>query len=278
MNSAAHPLRTLRRCRKIRQSLTHAASGVGFDCPTSDAACFGTVAVYKVMAGMAIYHAILAIAMIGVTSTRDKRAVIHNGCWLLKALLWVRDERAKHPRQIIDFSFVDWYYNCVLLHRRSLHCQLLHSRPHWCHCVYACGNALARRPCTFVERRLGRQGRRYPVQPCHLSLFYHFVSFSSITVFLSPLSLYFFLPYLFVSSFSSITLFLSPLSLCFFFLLYHFVSFSSLYLSLSCSFFLPRRLRHPGTPLVLWSHHRHAFLLLGCHGSHHHALHSHKQG
>ena len=49
----------------------------------------GALAVDRVMLGVAIFHAIMAVCLCGVESSKDPRARLQNGAWGLKLLLYV---------------------------------------------------------------------------------------------------------------------------------------------------------------------------------------------
>jgi serine incorporator 1 len=53
-----------------------------------DGSCVGSLAVYRVMCGQTLFHAIFALAMIGVKSSEDARAKFQDGWWPLKLLMW----------------------------------------------------------------------------------------------------------------------------------------------------------------------------------------------
>ncbi|KIY68847.1 TMS membrane protein/tumor differentially expressed protein [Cylindrobasidium torrendii FP15055 ss-10] len=51
--------------------------------------CYGVLAVHRICFALAVLHTILAFFLIGVSSTREKRAAIQNGWWGPKVLLWI---------------------------------------------------------------------------------------------------------------------------------------------------------------------------------------------
>ena len=52
-------------------------------------ACFGFAAVHRVNFALGLFHFFLAIVLIGVNSSRDKRAGIQNGFWGPKIIVWL---------------------------------------------------------------------------------------------------------------------------------------------------------------------------------------------
>jgi len=60
---------------------------IKMDC--EEGKCYGVLAVHRVCFALALFHVILSISLIGVRDTRDKRAVIQNGWWGPKVLLWL---------------------------------------------------------------------------------------------------------------------------------------------------------------------------------------------
>eukprot|EP00043_Microstomoeca_roanoka_P013271 m.130015 g.130015 ORF g.130015 m.130015 type:complete len:429 (-) comp15711_c3_seq1:51-1337(-) len=48
---------------------------------------WGELGVYRIMSAVAVFHAVLALLLVGVKSNRDPRAPIQNGLWFLKFLL-----------------------------------------------------------------------------------------------------------------------------------------------------------------------------------------------
>jgi hypothetical protein len=48
----------------------------------------GALAVYRIMAGVSIFHAVMALLLIGVQNTSDARARLQNDAWCLKLLLY----------------------------------------------------------------------------------------------------------------------------------------------------------------------------------------------
>jgi len=51
--------------------------------------CYGVLAVHRLCFALALFHAILSAALIGVKDTKDKRASLQNGWWGPKVLLWL---------------------------------------------------------------------------------------------------------------------------------------------------------------------------------------------
>ncbi|MBW0529930.1 hypothetical protein O181_069645 [Austropuccinia psidii MF-1] len=54
----------------------------------SEDTCYGVLAVHRICFALTLFHAILAILLLGVTSTRQKMAVVQNGWWGPKLLIW----------------------------------------------------------------------------------------------------------------------------------------------------------------------------------------------
>jgi hypothetical protein len=52
-------------------------------------ACYGFVAVHRVNFALGLFHALLAIILLGVKSSRDGRAAIQNGYWGPKIIGWI---------------------------------------------------------------------------------------------------------------------------------------------------------------------------------------------
>ncbi|KAK6438729.1 Membrane protein tms1 [Oleoguttula sp. CCFEE 5521] len=52
-------------------------------------ACFGFAAVHRVNFALGLFHAILAVMLVGVNSSKDKRAGIQNGFWGPKIIAWL---------------------------------------------------------------------------------------------------------------------------------------------------------------------------------------------
>jgi len=62
------------------------------DCKDGDKKCeddWGQLGVYRVFFAVAVFHALLALIMIGVKSSRDVRASLQNGMWAIKLLVLV---------------------------------------------------------------------------------------------------------------------------------------------------------------------------------------------
>jgi hypothetical protein len=51
--------------------------------------CYGFVAVHRMNFALGAFHFILAILLLGVSSSRDKRAPIQNGFWGPKIIAWI---------------------------------------------------------------------------------------------------------------------------------------------------------------------------------------------
>jgi serine incorporator 1/3 len=51
--------------------------------------CFGALSVYRISFGLAVFHGVQSLLMLGVRTTADCRAWIQNGFWLFKALALV---------------------------------------------------------------------------------------------------------------------------------------------------------------------------------------------
>ncbi|KAE8355275.1 serine incorporator-domain-containing protein [Aspergillus coremiiformis] len=54
-----------------------------------DKECHGWVAVHRINFGLGLFHLILAIFLLGVRSSKDGRAVLQNGFWGPKIILWI---------------------------------------------------------------------------------------------------------------------------------------------------------------------------------------------
>lgn len=66
--------------------------GVLLDYVTIDcggAQCFGYAAVHRVNFALGVFHFILAIMLVGVNNSRDKRAPLQNGFWGPKLIAWI---------------------------------------------------------------------------------------------------------------------------------------------------------------------------------------------
>ncbi|ORY86172.1 serine incorporator/TMS membrane protein [Protomyces lactucae-debilis] len=50
--------------------------------------CYGVLALHRINFALGLLHLLLALALYGVQSTRDKRSKIQNGYWGIKLLLW----------------------------------------------------------------------------------------------------------------------------------------------------------------------------------------------
>ncbi|GAA5981546.1 hypothetical protein JCM11641_004093 [Rhodosporidiobolus odoratus] len=55
----------------------------------ADGECYGVLAVHRICFGLALFHLIHSLLLIGVKDTRTKRAAIQNGWWGPKVLLWL---------------------------------------------------------------------------------------------------------------------------------------------------------------------------------------------
>lgn len=51
--------------------------------------CHGWVAVHRINFGLGLFHLILALMLLGVKSSRNGRAVLQNGFWGPKVILWI---------------------------------------------------------------------------------------------------------------------------------------------------------------------------------------------
>ena len=51
--------------------------------------CYGVLAVHRINFALGLLHILLAIALYGVQSTRNKRSIIQNGMWGFKIFLWL---------------------------------------------------------------------------------------------------------------------------------------------------------------------------------------------
>ncbi|KAI9843651.1 MAG: hypothetical protein M1838_002526 [Thelocarpon superellum] len=60
---------------------------VKIECP--EGLCFGVLAVHRVNFALGAFHALLAIILLGVRSSRDGRAAIQNGFWGPKIIAWL---------------------------------------------------------------------------------------------------------------------------------------------------------------------------------------------
>jgi len=66
--------------------------GVLLDYVTIDCAgqqCFGFAAVHRVNFALGLFHCVLAVLLLGVSSSRDSRAPIQNGFWGPKIIVWL---------------------------------------------------------------------------------------------------------------------------------------------------------------------------------------------
>jgi len=57
-------------------------------CDTETRTCYGKIGVFRVGFANLIFFGVQAVLMIGLTEARSWRGVLHNGCWLVKVLLW----------------------------------------------------------------------------------------------------------------------------------------------------------------------------------------------
>lgn len=51
--------------------------------------CYGWVAVHRINFGLGLFHLMLALLLLGVSSSRDPRAALQNGFWGPKVLVWL---------------------------------------------------------------------------------------------------------------------------------------------------------------------------------------------
>lgn len=51
--------------------------------------CYGWVTVHRINFGLALFHLILAVLLLGVKNSRDTRAGLQNGFWGPKIILWL---------------------------------------------------------------------------------------------------------------------------------------------------------------------------------------------
>ncbi|KAJ5984257.1 hypothetical protein N7481_006356 [Penicillium waksmanii] len=51
--------------------------------------CYGWVAVHRINFGLALFHLILALLLLGVKTSRDSRAALQNGFWGPKIIVWM---------------------------------------------------------------------------------------------------------------------------------------------------------------------------------------------
>lgn len=51
--------------------------------------CFGFAAVHRVNFALGIFHVLLAVILVGVNNSKDKRAALQNGFWGPKIILWL---------------------------------------------------------------------------------------------------------------------------------------------------------------------------------------------
>lgn len=51
--------------------------------------CYGWVAVHRINFGLGLFHLVLAVFLLGVRSSKDGRAVLQNGFWGPKIVLWL---------------------------------------------------------------------------------------------------------------------------------------------------------------------------------------------
>lgn len=52
-------------------------------------ACFGFAAVHRINFALGLFHFVLALLLVGVTTSKDSRAAIQNGFWGPKLVIWV---------------------------------------------------------------------------------------------------------------------------------------------------------------------------------------------
>jgi len=60
---------------------------IKMDCENNT--CYGVLAVHRICFALSLFHAILALSLVGVKDTKTKRAAIQNGWWGPKVLLWL---------------------------------------------------------------------------------------------------------------------------------------------------------------------------------------------
>ena len=51
--------------------------------------CFGFAAVHRVNFALGLFHCVLAVLLLGVNNSKDKRAAIQNGFWGPKIVVWI---------------------------------------------------------------------------------------------------------------------------------------------------------------------------------------------
>ena len=51
--------------------------------------CFGFAAVHRVNFALGLFHCVMAVMLLGVNSSKDKRAPIQNGFWGPKIIVWL---------------------------------------------------------------------------------------------------------------------------------------------------------------------------------------------
>lgn len=51
--------------------------------------CFGFAAVHRVNFALGVFHCVMAVLLLGVNSSKDKRAPIQNGFWGPKIVVWL---------------------------------------------------------------------------------------------------------------------------------------------------------------------------------------------
>eukprot|EP00158_Paraphelidium_tribonemae_P002557 Partr_v1_DN25467_c0_g1_i1_m53680 putative serine incorporator len=54
----------------------------------SEPECWNFYSVYRIALGFILYHSFLVVVLLGVRSSQDIRAILHNGWWPVKFLLW----------------------------------------------------------------------------------------------------------------------------------------------------------------------------------------------
>ena len=57
--------------------------------PSALVRAWGELGVMRIMFAVAIFHAFMSLVTIGVKSSQDPRAALHNGLWLVKLVLLV---------------------------------------------------------------------------------------------------------------------------------------------------------------------------------------------
>jgi hypothetical protein len=84
---------------------------------------WGELGIMRIMFAVAIFHAFMSLVTIGVKSSRDPRAALHNGLWLVKLVLLVGAMVGAFF--INNTFFIGVYYSLVPLHIHSLMGQIV---------------------------------------------------------------------------------------------------------------------------------------------------------